>query len=61
MKTIIIDFDKLKEKMIELGYEHKNLNPGTSVADGWTNTIVDALEDLYSIEKELLKAFDKGN
>lgn len=57
MRTIIIDLDELKAKMIERGYEHKNIEPGTGVAEGWTNNIIDALEDLYSIETELLEKF----
>jgi len=54
-----IDLKTLKAEMKKHGYDHTRKDTLTGVAEEWTNTMVDALESLYSLETELLKEFDK--
>lgn len=52
-----INIETIKNKMKELGFTYEKVEP-IGMPEGWTNTLVDAIEELYSIETELRKAFE---
>lgn len=52
---MIVDVKVIKEKMKERGYVHDGQ------FDGWTDSLVDAMEEVYSLETELRKAFENDN
>jgi len=53
-KTITINVEEVAEKMEEFGYA-----PKEDVEDGWSYSIVDALEDMVDLETKLGKVFKK--
>ena len=52
---INVDIEAVATKMEEDGYEHVKGDVGAN----WTNTIIDALEEVYGIERELYKFLDE--
>lgn len=56
-KRMKINIETIKNKMKELGFTYEKVEP-IGMPEGWTNTLVDAIEELYSIETELRKAFE---
>lgn len=45
---IIIDIKKIAKKMRELGYRHNGSEVETE--NGWTNDLMDILEEMYELE-----------
>ena len=51
-----INLKELKNKMVAIGFNPKEIENGF---DGWTNSIVDALNECYNFEKLLVDEFKK--
>jgi len=52
-EMVLVDLKDLAKKMVEKGIQKKDLLEGNF--DGWTGTLVDLLEDHYSLETLIRK------
>lgn len=57
MSTVKVDLNALADKMIENGVSPEDV--ANDCFDGWTNSLVDALEELYGLEYMLTKVITK--
>jgi hypothetical protein len=55
-----IDIKAVKEKMEEHGIKINEVKKGLlEMPEGWSNTLIDVLEELYDLETKLVEEFRK--
>ena len=58
MKTVTINIESLARHLINAGGLSEGFDLGNAWDSGWTNLIVDSLEDALGFEKDLRKEVD---